>query len=50
MCKYLTRSDRLKARETRSLKERLVIAMEHLCDLHDDSDRKRLHDKWDKLY
>jgi hypothetical protein len=46
MYKCLTRSDRIKAREIKSLEERLVIAMEHLCDLLDDANRKRLHDKW----
>jgi len=46
MVKYLTRRERLEIRETGSLKERLVIAMEHLCDLHDDNDRKQLKYKW----
>ena len=46
MYKYLTRRERLEARETKSLEERLVIAVEHLCDMFEDRDRKQLKDSW----
>ena len=46
MVKCLTRLERLEARESKSLEERLVMAMEHICDLYDDADRKRLNDKY----
>lgn len=39
-------SELLEARETKSTEARLVIAMEHLCDLCDDADRKRIYEKW----
>lgn len=46
MYKIPTRHEVLKARGTKSLEERKVIALENLCDLHYDRDRKRLNDKW----
>ena len=46
MYKYLTRRERLEARETKSLEERLVMAVEHLCDIFEDIERKRNNDSW----
>jgi hypothetical protein len=46
MYKYPTKRERLEAKLTKSLDERLVIALEHLCDKFDDRDRKQLNDDW----
>ena len=46
MYKYPTKRERLEARETKSLEERLVIALEHICDILEDCDRKQLEDRW----
>jgi len=46
MYKIPTRHEVLKARGTKSLEERLVIAIEHLCDIFDDRDSKRINDSW----
>lgn len=46
MYKYPTKRERLEARITKSLDERLIIAIEHLCDIFDDRDSKRLNDSW----
>lgn len=46
MYKYPTKRERLEARETRSLEERLVLAVEHLCDIFEDIERNQLKDRW----
>lgn len=46
MYKYLTKRELLEARKTKSLDERLVIAVEHLCDMFEDRNRKELNDRW----
>ena len=46
MFKCLTKRERLESRGTKSLEERLVIAMEYLCDKFDDKERKQLEDDW----
>lgn len=46
MYKYPTKCELLKFRETKSLEERQVIAIEHLCDILDEKNLKQLEDKW----
>jgi hypothetical protein len=46
MYKYPTKREILEARETKPCMERLAIALEHLCDILEDRDRKRLNEKW----
>jgi len=46
MYKYPTRRELLEARKTKSSLERLVIAVEHLCDIFEDRERKRHKDSW----
>ena len=46
MYRYPTRRERLEARGTKPLDERLVMALESLCDIFEDRERKLLNDKW----
>jgi hypothetical protein len=46
MYRYPTRRERLEARDTKSLAERHVIALEYLCDVHDDRERAKLNKSW----
>ena len=46
MYKYPTKRERLESRETKSLEERLVMAVEHLCDMFEDIERKQSKDRW----
>jgi len=46
MYKCPTRHERFQARETKSLEERLVIALEHICDIFEDHERERQEKSW----
>jgi hypothetical protein len=46
MYKFPSKRERLEGRETKSLDERQVIALEHLCDKFDEKNLKQLEDKW----
>jgi len=46
MYRCYTKNERLEARETKSLEERLVIALEHICDIFEDHERERQEKSW----
>ncbi|WP_156095930.1 hypothetical protein [Methanobacterium sp. SMA-27] len=46
MYKYPTKRELLEARKTKPFGERLVMAVEHLCDILENRDRKQLNDSW----